>query len=239
MLSHSLLIALLAAVPTADAADAPSAVASAANSAAERTPGQLRHAVRAALRRQATATGAEQEQALRELAAVFCDIVASESLPPGEQHKLRTLVRGRLLRASQALERQLARAESSADRGERVSPDRAAAERAGRPRVLAQVQGNPPGRRAAGAQPRRTGRAGGFGPAGQVIGAAGTLQAQTANNARQLIELIETTIAPASWQTNGGLGTIHYFAPAQVLVIRQTDGVHGRVGQAIRGLRGN
>jgi hypothetical protein len=44
--------------------------------------------------------------------------------------------------------------------------------------------------------------------------------------ARELVELIRTTIAPETWDVNGGRGSIIYYSPLKVLVIRQTSEVH-------------
>ena len=52
-----------------------------------------------------------------------------------------------------------------------------------------------------------------------------------------LIDLIQATIAPQSWDTNGGPGTIKYWPAWHVLVVRQTDDVHEQIGGAVRGLR--
>ncbi|QDU36228.1 hypothetical protein Mal4_05120 [Maioricimonas rarisocia] len=48
--------------------------------------------------------------------------------------------------------------------------------------------------------------------------------------AQQLISLIEQTIEPASWQTNGGKGRMTYFGPLHVLVIRNSPHVHEQIG---------
>ena len=66
--------------------------------------------------------------------------------------------------------------------------------------------------------------AGAFGGAGRDFG-------------QDLVELIQRTIAPETWDVNGGRGTIMYYAPLRVLVIRQTAKVHGRVGGVVGGLR--
>lgn len=55
--------------------------------------------------------------------------------------------------------------------------------------------------------------------------------------AAQLIQLIQTTIEPDSWAVNGGPGTINYFSPLQVLVIRQTGEVHHQIGGVLGALR--
>jgi hypothetical protein len=52
-----------------------------------------------------------------------------------------------------------------------------------------------------------------------------------------LVALIERTIAPDFWDTNGGPGSIVYYAPLRVLVVRATGEVHGNVGGALGGLR--
>jgi hypothetical protein len=45
-----------------------------------------------------------------------------------------------------------------------------------------------------------------------------------------LVELIERTIAPEFWDVHGGPGTIIYYRPLHVLVVRATSEVHGHVG---------
>ncbi len=54
--------------------------------------------------------------------------------------------------------------------------------------------------------------------------------------AQKLIDLIQNTIEPDSWQVNGGRGTISYYAPLRVLVIRQTGEVHHQLGGALQQL---
>ena len=53
----------------------------------------------------------------------------------------------------------------------------------------------------------------------------------------QLIDLIQTTIAPESWQRNGGQGSISYFDLLKVLVVRQTGEVHHQLGGTLQQLR--
>lgn len=45
-----------------------------------------------------------------------------------------------------------------------------------------------------------------------------------------LVELIRRTIAPDSWDVNGGPGSITYFRPLKVLVVRQTGEIHWLLG---------
>ena len=58
-------------------------------------------------------------------------------------------------------------------------------------------------------------------------------------NARavELIELIQTTIAPDTWDVNGGNGSIRYYSPVHALVVRQTGEVHHQIGEALQALR--
>jgi hypothetical protein len=241
MVTHTIIVALLAATPAASPEPSAAHEKSAAVQAVapQRTAQQLRDAVHAAMRRQATTEGAEQQAAVRALAAVYREVTASTSLPQREQRELSTLVRSRLVRTSKALERQLAGARAAAENPPAQPTGRATGVQPPANRtILAQARGNLAGQQP-GAAGQRGGAAGGFGPGAQIAGAAQSWNAQTNTNAQELIDLIQNTIAPASWDVNGGLGTIMYFAPAQVLVIRQTSDIHGQVGQAIGGLRRN
>ena len=49
------------------------------------------------------------------------------------------------------------------------------------------------------------------------------------DNGPALVALIEKTIDPQFWRSNGGPGTIHYYSPSGVLVIRASQEVHDRV----------
>jgi protein-arginine kinase activator protein McsA len=52
-----------------------------------------------------------------------------------------------------------------------------------------------------------------------------------------LVALIERTIAPEFWDTNGGPGTIIYYQPLMCLVVRATSEVHHLIGGATGALR--
>ena len=52
-----------------------------------------------------------------------------------------------------------------------------------------------------------------------------------------LVELIERTIVPDFWDTNGGPGSIRYYYPLHALVVRATSEVHYRVGGLLEDLR--
>ena len=52
-----------------------------------------------------------------------------------------------------------------------------------------------------------------------------------------LVSLIRRTIVPEFWDVHGGPGTIVYYRPLMVLVVRATDDVHHRIGGVVRGVR--
>lgn len=58
-----------------------------------------------------------------------------------------------------------------------------------------------------------------------------------AARAQQLIDLIQNTIEPDSWDVNGGKGKAMFYAPLNVLVIRNTGEVHEQIGGAMGQLR--
>ncbi len=53
--------------------------------------------------------------------------------------------------------------------------------------------------------------------------------------ADELIELITTTIDPETWEVHGGKGSIFYFSNLRVLVVRQTQEVHAKIGGVLGG----
>ena len=70
---------------------------------------------------------------------------------------------------------------------------------------------------------------------GYLLGFGG--RAAPPDHGQELVELIEQTINPAFWDTNGGPGTIVYYAPLKCIVVRATSEVHGNIGGLVGGLR--
>lgn len=58
------------------------------------------------------------------------------------------------------------------------------------------------------------------------------------DNGQELVELIQSTIAPEHWDVNGGPGSIFYYAPLRVLVVRASGTAQEAVGGVVNGLRG-
>jgi general secretion pathway protein D len=174
-------------------------------------PRELRAAVRDALRREATTKGAKHDQAVRDLTELYQQLRQDQQLPEPERKQRLGQIRYRLKDLAELLERHTG-AKSSRD----MSPAND---------VLGQAMAAPFN---GGAATRAAGS-----PAGAQ---AGTLPGES-ENAEQLMELIENTIAPDSWEARGGPGTMMYFPPSKVLVIRQTGEVHGQVRDLSNQLR--
>jgi hypothetical protein len=86
------------------------------------------------------------------------------------------------------------------------------------------------------AQQLPQGGAGALGRGVGVVSAAPNV-ATVADFGPVLVELIEATISPATWNINGGNSSIVYYAPLHVLVVSAPDEVHAQVGDAIGQLR--
>jgi hypothetical protein len=79
------------------------------------------------------------------------------------------------------------------------------------------------------------------GAAGQGAGALAPRPSATGTTdyGPELVEIIEQTISPATWNVNGGNGAVVYFAPLRVLVISAPESVHEQVGPVVGQLRAN
>jgi hypothetical protein len=221
-----MLTAILSAGPMT-ASDVPTAAQTktvAATSKPKRTAAGWRTAVHDALRQEATSQGAAHERALRQLLAMYEDLQADAPLGEVQRRELRGLVRNRLARSNRALRTQLAKsaAESEAT-GSAVADTLKLLQ--GDPNILAQR----PAAQGQAAPPQAA-----AGPPAAPQPAAST---PAQNNAQELVDLIQKTIAPDTWDIRGGPGVIRYFENKQSLVILQTDEVHGQLEELIRDLR--
>jgi len=57
------------------------------------------------------------------------------------------------------------------------------------------------------------------------------------DHGQELVDLIQRTIKPDTWDVNGGTGSIFYYRPLMALVVRATSEVHGNVGGLLGALR--
>lgn len=69
------------------------------------------------------------------------------------------------------------------------------------------------------------------------LGLGGNAGAAELDSARQLIDLIESTIDPNTWESNGGQAVVIYYAPLHVLVVRANSNVHAKVALLLAKLR--
>ncbi len=203
---------------------------------------QLRQAVAEALRRAGSAKAADLPVAITALVDVFNELGRDQELPANERQRLGAEIRSRLARFETQFKRQMAKS------AQRPADSRPGA--AGGPAVegldtlvdliektigpddwvLAQRIG-PNGAGQGGA-------AGIGGQGGQAGGAfGGGLDQQAEANGQALVDLIQNTVAPDSWDIRGGPGTIIYFNPLRALVIRTTGEGHDNIGDVLGGLR--
>ena len=76
---------------------------------------------------------------------------------------------------------------------------------------------------------------GAFGQGG-AAGKGGNAQ-KPADHGQELVDLIQSIIAPQTWDTAGGSGSIRYWAPGGALIINQTGEVHDQNGDVLKQLR--
>jgi hypothetical protein len=171
------------------------------------------------------------------MVAVHHALSRDTQLPRPNRDRLQREIAGRLKQAAASIQRRLARQEkeqhkstlrsSAADTSsannaivpESLTPP------ADRSSVLAQPAGRPPaGGQGAIGPPRQRGSG--------VLG-----NAALPDNGPALVALIQRTISPGTWDVNGGEGTVQYYRPLRVLVIRAPSAVHDNVGGVLGGLR--
>lgn len=219
-----LLVVLALGTAQAEATPIPEPPAPQAAPAPDRTGRALLEAVQETLRRWARPSDQDAPTAAAELLKLYAEIDRDDELSINQRDNLRTKVRSRLMELAQqiakraAIERRLARG-GPADVD---LPENA---------VLAQMRGA--GGFGGGFGPGGFG--GGFGPGGVAggFGLGGNMLADD-DHGQALVDLIQKTISPASWDINGGRGSIYYWRPGRAIVVRATDEVHGQLGDVLR-----
>jgi hypothetical protein len=207
---------------------------------AERSGKEMRQAVAEALRR-ANARRPDYVATVTELVDLFYDLGKDRQLAAEERQRLGVDVRSRLLRFAAQFQHEIARAAqrtgdskaggSGGPAGDELNGLVDLMQKTVGPQdwVLAQRIGAPAGGGQAGA-----------GLAGQPGGGANSgsaLDQQAQANGQALVELIQDTIAPDSWDIRGGPGSIVYNNPLRCLVIRQTGDVHDALGDLLGAAR--
>ena len=205
----------------------PSAVVKAAEPA-PLTGRELQEAVRDALQNWVRPDDAEADRAALQLLALHEQLRRDTELAQSQRSLLVRKVRNRLERLKGQIARRIAREETE---GLDKLPVTMADVR-GRLPVLAQMMGRGGmGFGGMGGMPM-----GGMGGGMGGWGGAGGFGGGPRHMGEELVELIQTTIAPDSWEVNGGPGTIQYWRNGMSLIIRQTDEVHGEIDDLLRQL---
>jgi hypothetical protein len=205
----SIILAVVLTVSAAPVGGAPADAAPAAKAAAAvpamRTGRELADAAHAALRKWAKATDPEADAAAKELLVIYCELQQDTQMARSTRETLRTTVRARLDQLSTQISKRIAK-EKPAQADAKVKSVAAA----GDEKPLAQV-GLP------------------------AIGGAGRAAAPTgpADYGQALVDLIQSTISPKSWDVNGGNATIYYWQQQHAIVVRATSELHGQISDAL------
>jgi hypothetical protein len=183
---------------------------------AARTAAELREAVHAALRHWAQPSDQQAGAAAREFLALYKELQADKRLSSSQREYLLGKTRARLAQLSEQISKRIAREKQLA---KAAKPAQDASN--------GSSLNSPVGAGPAAAAVASTGSAGALGGAG--VGSS--------DNGQDLVDLIQTVIRPASWDVNGGNGSIYYWYPGKCLVIRQTDEIHGEIYDTVDQLR--
>lgn len=189
-----------------------------------RTGRELMRAAHEALARWARPEDHQVGLAAGQFIVLYRELLADDKLASSQRRNLSGKIRGRLLVLQRRVEKHIAIQKRLARQQKRPQSIKTPP---GRGEVLAQWGGRGGGGLGGGFGGRGVG--GGFGGAGFGGGMMGGM-AGAGDNGEQLVELIQQTIAPATWDVNGGAGSIYYWRPGHALVIRNHGEVHDRVG---------
>ncbi len=200
-------------------ADAAGQVGSPVVKLRKRTGRELLTAVRETLARLARPEDEQLEASVEELLFVHQELREDDAMARSQREYYTAKVGSRLQLLSVELKKRIARNKRL---GKPKPPDRIR----GHEETVEQL-----GQRAAGAAP----------PVPPLLGngRAGPRGRQQPNDdyGQHLVDLIQKTIAPSTWDVNGGLGSIYYWRPGRALVVRQTGEVHDRMGGVLGQLR--
>lgn len=181
-----------------------------------RTGRDLADAVRAALPRWAKPADKDADLAAHEFLLLYRELQQDSKLRPAEREQLRQKVRGRLVQLSHQISARVDRQKQVA----RQAPKSVAVPKS--EAVLGQVAGM------GGGMPGGGGMVGGLMGGG---GFAGGGQQGNDDYGQDLVDLIQKTIAPTSWDVNGGLGSAYYWRQQRAIVVRAEQGVHEEISE--------
>ena len=178
---------------------------------------ELSDAAHAALRKWAKASDKEADAAARDLLGIYCELQQDTKLARSTRETLRTTVRARLDQLSTQIAKRIAndKAVAKTDSAKQSATVKSVAA-AGNPRPMAQVGAAVGG--------------------GAGLGGQGGAQGAPADNGQALVDLIQNTISPKSWDVNGGNGTIYYWQQQHAIVVRNTGEVQEAISDALEQL---
>lgn len=217
----ALILILATAIPAADPASAPSEIESVAAVAPRRFVA-INDDLQAALRAEATAASdTARAAAIHKMSDLYTEIRRDSRLETSDTLKsYKAKLWSRLTRVKADLQRQLDRQAKQAAGNSQLDPaavQQAAESLASQMSLMNYTLGGP----------------------GNVFShASGAMGGRPVNDYGQdLIDLIERTIRPDFWDTNGGPGSMFYYQPLMALVVSATSEVHGDVGSVLDALR--
>jgi hypothetical protein len=180
---------------------------------------EISRELRAIMRKEATArTNRDRAAAIYELTFLYDQLKRDPRLENSETlTSYKNRLWGRLTKVKKELQREFGRDEEIGESASDVSPDEATAILAESMSLAGYASGGPALLLSQTSHARGGGAIPDYGPG--------------------LVALIERTIAPSFWDVAGGPGTIVYYAPLRVLVVRATSEVHRNVGGVLGGLR--
>jgi hypothetical protein len=227
-----------------------------------RSPKELREAVAQSIHRANEAKGGDRAAAVRSLIEVYRQLGRDVRLPVKERLRLAAQVRTRLQRFAGQFHYEIAHIHprGGAPLAGNSNASGSGVGAAGGPavegldsliEVIQTTIGQPAdwvaaeqnGAQPAGNAPTLGGGVGaGFGGAGAAHGGGAfggndAFEKAADSNGADLVDLIQKTIDPPSWDVNGGPGSIMYFNNLRVLVVRQTGEGQDDVGGVLGGLR--
>jgi hypothetical protein len=199
--------------------------------AAARPYHEISNDVYDAMRREAMAkTLPQRAPAIREMASLYYELLRDPRLATSDTLKqYKTKLWARLVRVKRELEIDIARSKKQTGQGRSSVTDDAA-----QLRVTAADQAS----QSLAAQLILVSYSLG-GPAQVFAETGGAFGGGTgpADLGEELVALIERTISPDFWEVSGGPGSIVYYYPLKVLVVRATTEVHENIGGVLGGLR--
>lgn len=180
---------------------------------------ELQAAVKETMKRWNKAQPAQAEEAAKEFLVLHGELQADTRIPPAERAKTLKNVRLKLAALSRQISKNLEK-----EAGQQKTAD------TGTPEV--ETVRLPEGKSEIAAQ---------LGGGRQQQWNAGGVNNNATNRAKtygeDLVNVIQTTIHPDSWEERGGPGTIKYWNLQHYLIITQTDEVHEQIGGLMHQLR--